>query len=360
MDGPVFDAMLKTALEEALRLDAEDTPKTVRPSARHRRRMRQMSADPWEYVRSGGVGKRRKHPARYLAIVAAVVLLTGTAAGLALRSGGRFQEMFNASPWAEVYGEAANTDQLLDMGGELETTVVNANGLRFEMLDAVSDGQMAMISVRLTVLDPAAQLQTALHGVHFADICTVAEDGEEIYTYSLSVSSWKSETYADLKEGQFFMIFSINDLALEEGGRYEIRLKDLLLQNIQNGNQKLLLPGEWTLAVTLRPAKVLELHPAHILPLNGADWTLERLTVSPLAMTMDFRCLGGTWEYDWDFLDNILVNLRDGRIIKDCTIGASGSDSEINLVMEFQMPVDVSQVQSVTVGGEEIPLKPET
>jgi hypothetical protein len=354
MDGPVFDAMLKTALEEALRLDGEEAPKNAKPSVRHRRQMRRMLADPWGYVQPGGVGKRRKRPVRYLAVIAAVVLLTGTAAGIALGRGGRFQEMFNASPWAEVYGGAADTEQLLDMGGELETTVVNANGLRFEMLDAVSDGQIAMVSVRLTVLDKPNQWKVYRQGVDFADIRTVSEAGDEVYTYGWSVSSWKSEPQADLKEGQFSILFTINDPALEEGGRYEIRLKDLLGEN-----HKPLLPGEWTLAVTLRPAKVLELHPELVLPLNGADWSLERLTVSPLAMTMDLLRLDGTWNHDWDFLDTILVRLQDGRTIKDCTMGASGSDSEICLTLEFQMPVDVPQIESVSIGGEEIPLKPE-
>ena len=48
MDGPVFDAMLKTALEEALRLDAEEMrEKTPQLSSQHRRRMRRMLENPW-------------------------------------------------------------------------------------------------------------------------------------------------------------------------------------------------------------------------------------------------------------------------------------------------------------------------
>ena len=34
MDGPVFDAMLKNALEEALRQDADETPAPPPPSRR--------------------------------------------------------------------------------------------------------------------------------------------------------------------------------------------------------------------------------------------------------------------------------------------------------------------------------------
>ena len=48
MDGPLFDAMLKTALEEALRQDAEEAAGRVpRPSVKHRKRMRSLLAGSW-------------------------------------------------------------------------------------------------------------------------------------------------------------------------------------------------------------------------------------------------------------------------------------------------------------------------
>jgi len=40
MDGPVFDAMLKTALEEALRRDIQEAPEAPVPSRRQRKGMR--------------------------------------------------------------------------------------------------------------------------------------------------------------------------------------------------------------------------------------------------------------------------------------------------------------------------------
>lgn len=353
MDGPVFDAMLKTALEEALRLDAEEMrEKTPQLSSQHRRRMRRMLENPWSYLHSGMEGQtRRRHPVRYLAIFAAVIVLTGTAAGYALR-GGSFRDMFDASPWAEVYGGAADTGQLLDMGGELDTVFVESGGLRFEMLDAVSDGQVAMVSVRLTVLEKRNQLRTFARGVNFEEVEIASEDGGEISIYSLSISSWMSEGHEDLKPGQYSLIFTINDLALTEGGKYEIRLKDLMGEK-----NKPLFPGEWTLAVTLQPAQVLNLRPECTCTLNGAEWRLERLTVSPLALTMEFRYVSGAWDGEWNFLSNISIHLKDGRTINSFTTGACGSDSELSLTLEFQMPVDVPQIESVTVSGEEIPLK---
>ena len=48
--------------------------------------------------------------------------------------------------------------------------------------------------------------------------------------------------------------------------------------------------------------------------------------------------------------------MADGQVIRreDCTFGLNGSPESIRLTMEFQMPLDVGQIQSVTVCGEEI------
>lgn len=361
MDGPVFDALLKTALEEAIRLDAEEAPSAPpRPSPRHRRRMRRMLADPWGYARgvrpSGtwkGGGRRGRLSARWLAAVVIAALLTGTAAAYALRGGETFRQMFENSPWAGAYGGASDTEQLLDLGGALNTAVVESGGLRFEMLDAVSDGQMAMVSVRLTVLEKLEEIAGSGRGISFGDMEIVSKEGKEIGMYGLSITPWTSDGCEDLEEGQYALIFTINDLALTEGGRYEIRIRDAV-----DENRRPLLPGEWTLGLTLRPAQVLELRPNRTCRLNGADWTLERLTLSPLAMTMEFSHRGGGWDRHWNFLDEISLKLRNGLVVDDCTTGAYGSDSELGLTLEFHMPMDVSQIESVTICGEEIPLQP--
>lgn len=49
--------------------------------------------------------------------------------------------MFEDSPWAAEYGEAANTQQLLEMGGSNLGTVVEDDQVRVELLDAVSTGR---------------------------------------------------------------------------------------------------------------------------------------------------------------------------------------------------------------------------
>ena len=58
MDEPIFDAMLKNALQEALEEDLRqmENPPRLHLSLRHRWRMRRMLADPWRYA--GACGRR--------------------------------------------------------------------------------------------------------------------------------------------------------------------------------------------------------------------------------------------------------------------------------------------------------------
>ena len=160
MERPEFDAMLKTALEEAIRRDAAASPAPPRLSRRQRKRMGRLLADPWGAARREEREEARplRRPARWLAAAVAAALLTGTAAGLALGGGELIRQIFEGKSWAaEHYGGAADTEQLLGLGAELDAAVVESGGVRLELLDAISDGQVAKVALRVTVLDPAAQ-----------------------------------------------------------------------------------------------------------------------------------------------------------------------------------------------------------
>ena len=100
MNEQLFDAMLRTALEEALEEDCREAPAeqkhTGHTSLRQRRRMRRMLADPWGYERRSRAAKQMeaqqkmqvKTPVRHLrwpVLAAAVLLLTVSVTGYALR-----------------------------------------------------------------------------------------------------------------------------------------------------------------------------------------------------------------------------------------------------------------------------------
>lgn len=353
MDSPIFDAMLKNALEEAIRLDVEETPVPPPPSRRQRRRMRKLLA--------AGAARREGHPrtpARWLAVVVVAALLTGTAAGYALGGGERFRRMYEESVWAQRAGGAMNTEQLLDMGAGIDTALVEADGLRFEVLDAVSDGQRAMVDIRLTVLDPdlLEQVREDPGGLGFGEQEIVPETGEPPRSSGLRICSWTGGEA--LEEGQYSLLCSMTDESLSEGGRYSFCLRDLTFWT-DGGEETTLRSGTWTLTVTLRPTEVLRLEPERVCRIEEAEWLLERVTLSPLALQMSFRRLSGNVRTQWYPFRDLEIHMEDGSVVtqEDCVTGIGAGDRYVDGQLEFPMPLDLERVAFIRVCGEEIPLE---
>ena len=358
MDEPIFDAMLKTALEEALAEDMKelDAQTPVRQSRRQRQRMRKLLADPFGYERRLRTAPekpaRGRNHVRWAVIAAIVALLTGTAAGYTLGGGQFFQRMFHESPWAERYGGAADTEQLLELGGPAADTKGD-DGLRLSVVDAVSDGQMAMVSVQMTVLEE-------LEGVgpgsfHFQELDILPLDGREEadFGFGLSTQAWPDS------EDTYLLIFSINDPALEQGGSYRIIMKDLAAFPGDGGN--VLLPGTWELEVALQPAAVRTYSASQPILLGGESWSLTRAAVSPLAMTLELQ--GPETKIDMRNLDTLaapVIHMAGGRDIgrDDCVCGITTWTGHIELTLEFQMPLDMEQIESVSVFGQELTAEP--
>lgn len=382
MDGPVFDAMLKNALEEALRQEVEEAPAPPPPSRRQRRRMSRLLANPRsvrEAERRTEAERRLRNPARWLAAVVVAALLTGAAAaGLALGGGERFRRMFEENAWAaDYYGNAADTEQLLDLGAEMDTTLVESGGLRFEMLDAVFDGQMAMAELRMTILDPALREELEelekldKGGPFFRDAEILLENGRDVGSWGYSSSSWR--TNEDLEEGEYALIFSVNDEVLNTGGRCGIRLRDLVCWDEE---EKTLLRGEWTLSITLRPTEVLRLEPKEVCRMQGEDWILDSVTLSPLALGLSFhresggnspespgrdealrRSVSERRQFPWLPLKDLSFRLKGGEVLEIKGSSAIGSsDTHVDARVELPMPLDLEQVEALRVCGLEIPL----
>lgn len=351
MDGPVFDAMLKTALEEALRQDLEEAPPAPRPSRRHRRRMRLLLSAPWG-LEPETRRRRPYRPARWLAAAVIAALLTGTAAGYALGGGALFRRLFEESDWAGRYGGAADTGQLLDLGGDLNTAAAEGNGLRFELLDAVSDGQFAMVYARLTVEDRAFLEQMETPGdLSFREWAMLRPGETELpMSCGFSVRSWVG--VPELEEGQFRLIFSVNDSALSEGGRYVVRLRDAFCRSGETA-----LAGEWTMAVTFRPASVRTGTPGQTCRAAGRTLVLDRLSASPLALNMELHTPEPGLELE-EIMD-LAVRMDDGTLIsrEDCVLGATQGETDLRLTLEFQMPVDVERVDCVLIAGQPLYLE---
>ena len=358
MDDPVFDAMLKNALEEALRLDMEEAPAAPPPSRRQRKRMRQLLA-------GGGTGRRM--PARWAAAAVIAALLTGVgAAGLALGSGEWFRQMFEGSAWSEKYGGAANTEQLLDMGAKMTSAPVEADGLRFEMLDAVFDGQTVMASLRMTVLDPdlLERLEASEGTLLLMSAAVCPEEGEELESSRCDLRSWKTPEGLlpgqELEEGQYALLLSASGDSLSEGGRYSLRLGDLTLFPKDFGRGDVLGEGPWTLPLILRPTETVHLEPNRPCRVNGVDWVLEELTLSPLTLRMSFRCLAEDERpAQWMPYRDLKIDMKTGEIVSQ--VGLSGKSArgsrQVSVRLDFPMPLDLEQVDHIHVCGEDIYLE---
>ncbi len=358
MDGPVFDAMLKNALEEALRLDAEAAPAAPPPSWRQRRRMRRLLAG------GGEAGTGRRIPARWAAAAIIAALLTGVgAAGLALGSGEWFRQMFEGSYWSEKYGGAANTQQLLDMGAKTSSAPVEAGGLRFEMLDAVFDGQTVMASLRMTVLDSGLleRLEASDGTLLLMSAAVCSEEGEELESSRCDLRSWKTPEELlpgqELEEGQYALLLSASGDSLSAGGRYSLRLGDLTLFPKNFGFGDVLGTGPWTLPLILRPTEVIHLEPNRACRVNGVDWVLEELTLSPLTLRMSLRCLAEDERAaQWMPYRDLEINMVTGEIVS--RVGLSGRSArgsrQVSVRMDFPMPLDLDQVDHIHVCGEDI------
>lgn len=288
----------------------------------------------------------RRWPGRWLAAAIAAALLTGTAAGYALRGGELVRRLFEESGWAARYGDAADTEQLLDLGGALSSTVVEGDGLRLELLDAVSDGQFAMAYARLTVLDRAFLEQMETPGDLSFREWEMREE-ELPMACGMSIRSWVG--CPELKEGQYRVIFSVNDSALAEGGQYEIRVKDACCWK---GAAEL--PGEWKLTVIFQPAAVRNGKPGQICRIAGQTWELKRMAASPLALNLELHSEKPGRDFRPGDFEDLTVRLDGGEEIRcaDCVLGVTQGDTELRLSLEFQMPVNVDRIEGVFFGEE--------
>lgn len=363
MDGPVFDAMLKTALEEALRRDIQEAPEIPAPSRRRRKRMRRLPVEP----RSGAAGTaeteaagRPRNPARWLSAVIAAALLTGAAAaGLALGGGVRFRELFEKNEWAAGYYKgAADTEQILDMGARVDIPLAEAGGLRVELLDAVSDGQTAMLELRITALEPELLERLGDSGMLlFAEKAFRPEEGAEAEYTGGQCRSWELEE--DLEKGQYSMLLSFGGESISAGGRYSLRLEDLVLFPKGTGSGEVLPMGPWNLSATLRPAEVLRLEPGAACRAGGIDWILESASLSPLSLELDFYREDGGRYSDWVPYKELALCLKNGETLDiKGTTRAGTSNGHLKIEVLFPVPLDLEQVESLRVwGGVEIPLR---
>lgn len=362
MDNPVFDAMLKTALEEALRRDIKEAPDIPAPSRRQRTRMRRLLAEPCSGA-EGTVGpeaaRKPRNPARWLAVVIIAALLTSAAAaGLALGGGEYFRRLFAESHLAEDYGSAADTEQLLGMGAEMDTAQAEADGLRVEVLDAVFDGQIALFAIRVTVLDQALleRLQGEEGSLSLGHTWGRSENGDFFGTFSSSPLEEDG-----MAEGQYLAEFSVFNESLSSAGLCRIQIEDLVLFPPGGGRGEVLRKGPWVLSAAMRPTEALRLEPGRVCRVDGEDWMLDSLTLTPLALHLTMHQLEepSPETENGHFFPDLAFHMKDGSTVTPSRYSRSTPDGSGTLQMDirFPMPLDLTQVEYLQISGEDIYLE---
>lgn len=364
MDAPAFDAMLKTALDEALRQDVEEAPAVPPPSRRQRKRMRKLLTSPsgrGAPFFEAAAQRRLRLPARWLAAAVIAALLTGAAAaGLALGNGEWFRQWFDQGDWAGYYGGAADTEQLLGMGVEMEASAVEASGMRLEVLDAVFDGQRLLMFARMTMLDRTllewfqenGELNS-FEGFESMEFLLKGETESPVNSWGIHFSQdmlWMEEPEA----GEYPILLELDLEGLEEGCQAELRLTDLRLWGADGSDNSR--PGEWTLVMTLKPVRALYMASPRTCRADGADWVLDSLTLSPLTLRMKLHCLVGQQPEEWYPFKDLAIHMKNGETIglEGCSASTGISGHRVGAQFDFAMPLDLEQVDYLHICGEDI------
>ena len=374
MNEQLFDAMLRTALEEVLEEDCREAPAeqkhTGHTSLRQRRRMRRMLADPWGYERRSRAAKQMeaqqkmqvKTPVRHLrwpVLAAAVLLLTVSVTGYALRGGAFFQSFFEKSPWAEDYAGTADTEQLTELGGTGIGAVAEDEHLRLELLDAISEGENALAAVRVTVKDTELLEKYGIERLAFLNI-----EGSFFDSGSSSVSWTYPVDDHSLDNNQYLMIIGSSQNEADTKRECDITFRDLGLVEYTGENESVrqetvLLSGPWTLRMTLHFDGGIVAAENQTLRLPEMTLTVKEVRISALSLSMSI-CGGEEADTDalFDLLREATLRMKDGKSLKTVGFQAGGSAADCEVGYEFALPVDRTEIAAIEIGGQELLLQP--
>lgn len=369
-----FDELLKRALAEAGTAERESCPEDDGPmSPRQRERMERMRRDPGgyyrQYIRKEGAETAAPQPARrrrvrllrYGTAAVIAVLLGGSALAYSLTGGRFFRQLF----LREAEGDSAvsaymDADQLLEMGGGNVGAVQETEELRLELLDAVSSGNSAMIAIRAT----AKQLtEFPQEGGHYGFL----EVQDAFYNSEDAFTSGMEYLYDDddptLEKNSCILLLTYTSRAPISEGSYWVELHDFGCLD----TEEVLIPGSWKLSVELGGqngySRTVELGETY--RSGGFTYLLQQVSVTPLSLTMEFRCEGGSMECVqalWEQLDGLAIQLADGAVLDSSQFiqgrTAAGTDEgwDVTVGVEFSVPLPADSIQSLRIGEQTVEL----
>lgn len=238
--------------------------------------------------------------------------------------------------------------------------------LTFEIEKAITTGDMVDVIWTVTYPDYDAEMYDVDFRMRGGDLYYGDQKLEETSSLILGEES-------DLKENQrmYDSIYLIPDgMELKEGGVLTMKFDGL------NGETTHIDKSDPKYAD--RDAADLEALYSDTVLIEEADWTLEfalqeskfepgTLDCSNSAKIVEAalseRMLKFTSIGDFSLHEYVKIKMKDGTYLDGKDFQAGGSEhydkerQEIDFVIEFSMPIDISQVELVVIGNERLPIK---
>lgn len=317
-------------------------------------------------VRTKLQDNRKKHVWRTIAaaLIGGVVLSGGIAYA---NSEGLLDKFFHNEQTEEVPEQYVEREYIEEDYPNGLKVITNAETkLTFEIEKAITTGDMVDVIWTVTYPDYDAEMYDVDFRMRGGDLYYGDQKLEETSSLILGEES-------DLKENQrmYDSIYLIPDgMELEEGDVLTMKFDGLNGEttHIDKNDPKYADRDEADLEALYSDTVLIE----------EADWTLEfalqeskfepgTLDCSNSAKiveaTLSERMLKFTSVGDFSLHEYIKIKMKDGTYIGGFDFEAGGSQDydqerqQIDFVIEFTMPIDISQVELVVIGNERLPMK---
>lgn len=317
-------------------------------------------------VRTKLQGNRKKHVWRTIAaaLIGGVILSGGITYA---STEGLLDKLFHNEQTEEVPAQYVDREYIEEDYPNGLKVITNAETkLTFEIEKAITTGDMVDVIWTVTYPDYDAETYDVDFRMRGGDLYYGDQKLEETSSLILGEES-------DLKENQrmYDSIYLIPDgMELEEG--------DVLTMKFDGLNGETTHIDKSDPKYADRDAADLEALYSDTVLIEEADWTLEfalqeskfepgTLDCSNSAKiveaTLSERMLKFTSVGDFSLHEYIKIKMKDGTYVGGFDFEAGGSQDydqerqQIDFVIEFTMPIDISQVELVVIGNERLPIK---
>ena len=324
--------------------------------------------------------KKRLKPAIKIcaAALAVSVLLSGAAiAAYTLSGGDYFRQLFQARTTensAEYYGYM-DTDQLDGIASSTVGRVVDTDELAIDVLGMLVSGNTAEFDFKVT----AKKLDTVLYDTgieplmnyRFHDFSSVFEWEGGLRTGTVGhVYCDQDETLAP---NQFIIRYTLISETPLKDKTYRVTYTDFGYFDFDEADQfSELYEGEWSFDIVFDPQNDTSqtVYVNHPMRFGGYSFTLESVTVTPLSCTCVIRSdvayydsLDDRWMEVYEALRDgaadFALNLADGTVLDRAHYygGAEGGAPGYEINAMFNVPINIGDVVSVTIGGSDVLLQ---